>query len=74
MKKDRLSFLRSLMPNMSYYFILLVVLNTMLFITRPDYAYVGIALSLILVVYTVYHVLALRNKWRAFTDHLETDI
>lgn len=74
MIKDRIRFLRNLMPNLTYYFILIVILNIMLFIARPDFAYVGIALSLILVAYTVYHVLSIRNQWREFTDHLETDI
>lgn len=74
MKKERISFLHSIMPNLTYYFILLVVLNTLLFLARPDYAYVGIALSLILIAYTVYHVLAIRNRWREFTEHLENDL
>lgn len=74
MKTDRMAFLRKLTPNLSYYLILLVVLNGMLFTLRPDYAYIGVALSLILIIYTVYHLFDSRNKWRTFTDDLEKDL
>lgn len=74
MKTDRIAFLRKLTPNLSYYLILLVILNGMLFAVKPDFAYIGIALSLILVIYTVYHVFESRNKWRSFTDDLERDL
>lgn len=74
MKKDRASFIRNMMPNYSYYFILLLILNGLLLAVKPDFAYIGIALSLILVIYTVYQMFTTRNKWREFTDQLEQDL
>ena len=74
MKNDRIAFLRKLMPNLTYYFVLLLVLNGLLLAVRPEFAYIGIALSLILVIYTVYYLFESRRKWRSFTDDLEQDL
>lgn len=74
MKNDRIAFLRKLMPNLTYYFVLVLILNGLLLAVRPEFAYIGIALSLILVIYTFYHLFESRRKWRSFTDDLEQDL
>lgn len=74
MTKNQQSFLKKLSPNLTYYFILLMLLNVLLFLTKPDYAYIGIALSLILISYTVYKIIDARKNWKQFTDKMDADL
>ncbi|WP_459129408.1 DHH family phosphoesterase [Guggenheimella bovis] len=72
--KDPKRFTRELGENFIIVVIILAVLNVLLYVAKPDFGYVGIAISMAFILYSLYRGFEKRSNWEKFMREREEEL